>query len=336
MHDDLEQLSLDYEQTLETYRQLAEIRFKLLAFIPAISAAAITLLTQTSIDPWGKRALASLGFLVTLGIVLYDQRNTQFYNGAIGRAKHLEEELKLRRFERDRNMGLFGSRSDHGQRYLFLLPVQHDLGLALIYSPVFGGWAFAFIQGGWPTRGLLAATVGFGLFGLAFVQFLWHDGKPKRLNKYWNGSRELVQCDFKKNGKPRRLKAFVQRLREVRTMQRDEDMLRELNVRIGEAEHKGNKADKDFLAGVVAPVLAFRRANGAFTDRAIFLAGIKPSPCRETEIKSIEPMGRHSAVVTCEVSVIEEDRRTRFLNVRLFVKSDDSSWRLLGWTNEAI
>jgi hypothetical protein len=62
-----EWLSFDYEQTLETYRQLVEIRFKLLAFVPTISGGAIALLTQTRIERSEKLVLALLGLLVTLG-----------------------------------------------------------------------------------------------------------------------------------------------------------------------------------------------------------------------------------------------------------------------------
>jgi len=80
----------DYGHALDIYRQLAEIRFKLLAFVPTLSGAAVALLTEATIDRWEKVSLASLGFLVTLGIVIYDQRNTQFYNGAISRAQYIE------------------------------------------------------------------------------------------------------------------------------------------------------------------------------------------------------------------------------------------------------
>lgn len=41
----------DYEQTLQTYRQLVDIRFKLLAFVPAFSGSAVTLLTTAMIPP---------------------------------------------------------------------------------------------------------------------------------------------------------------------------------------------------------------------------------------------------------------------------------------------
>jgi hypothetical protein len=200
MRDQLELLKLDYEQTLQTYRQLAEIRFKLLAFVPTISGAAIALLTKATMERWEKVVLAGLGFLVTLGVILYDQRNTQFYNGAIGRAQHLEEELGLLAFEKDKNVGLFGSRMDHTKHYLFGLPVGHDLGLALIYSPVLGAWVYAAIRGGWPTHQIVAAVVGVVVAVLALIQFEWHNGKPERLNKAWRQSQETRRTQRKTRG----------------------------------------------------------------------------------------------------------------------------------------
>jgi hypothetical protein len=185
VNEQFEVLKLDYEQTLATYRQLTGIRFKLLAFVPAISGAAIAVLGQTNPDRWARFGFAVLGFFVTLGIVLYDQRNTQFYNGAMARAKHLERELRFKRFENDKNVGLFGSRRSHPKQYLFGLPVGHDLGLALVYSTVLGAWVFAAIEGGWPTKTVLAATLGIAVAVAALVQFQWHDGEPKSLTKAW-------------------------------------------------------------------------------------------------------------------------------------------------------
>jgi hypothetical protein len=172
----------DYGHTLETYRQLAEIRFKLLALVPAVSGAAVALLTKAAIDSWEKVALACVGLLVTLGIVLYDQRNTQFYNGAIGRAQHLEAELELDAFEGDEHPGLFGSRDDHAERRMLLLPVRHGLGLALVYSPVLGAWVFAAVQGGGgPTWAALVA--GAGAAALVFLQLEWNDGRARWLRR---------------------------------------------------------------------------------------------------------------------------------------------------------
>ena len=39
-------------------------------------------------------------------------------------------------------------------------------------------------------------------------------------------------------------------------------------------------------------------------------------------------------MVTCIVTVADGDERKRFHNVRLFVRSGEGEWRLLGWANE--
>jgi len=44
-----ERRKLDYEQAVDTYRQLADIRFKLLAFVPTLSGAAVALLSKTDL-----------------------------------------------------------------------------------------------------------------------------------------------------------------------------------------------------------------------------------------------------------------------------------------------
>lgn len=104
------------------------------------------------------------------------------------------------------------------------------------------------------------------------------------------------------------------------------DVLTELNLEIGVAESMG---DKEFLEKVLAPVLAFRRANGECIDRNIFLSAVKSGARRETEMESISLLGHNRAVVTCTVSMGDK----RFHNVRLFVLMDQD-WKLLGWANE--
>ncbi len=113
----------------------------------------------------------------------------------------------------------------------------------------------------------------------------------------------------------------------------DEQRLRQLNVRIGTAESEG---DREFLSNAVAPTLAFRRANGTYVDRDTFLNGIELSARRDTEIESIVQLGRDRAVVNCVVSLIDGNQIKRFHNVRLFVRSSDGEWRLLGWANEQV
>ena len=231
-----ERLKLDYEQTLATYRQFTEIRFKLLAFVPTLTGVAVALLTNATLDGSEQVALAGLGFFVTFGIVLYDQRNTQFYNGAIARAQYLENGLDLDRFENDQHRGLFGSRKDHRRRRLFGLPIGHDLGLAFIYSAALGAWAFAAVHGiSGATWTAMSAGAGVGL--LAFLQFEWLDGKPKWLSDW-------------------------------RERKMNEKSLASLNEMFGDAEVQ---RDEDFFHRVLADKLVFRRANGVRVGKEQFL-----------------------------------------------------------------
>jgi Domain of unknown function (DUF4440) len=116
-------------------------------------------------------------------------------------------------------------------------------------------------------------------------------------------------------------------------MQSDRDKLRDLNIRIGAAESAG---DKDFLAGVIAPKLAFRRANatGDCVDRDGFLKGVKESAERQTEIESINILSANRAIVTCLVTLKTDSIPNRFHNARLFIRDKDGQWKILGWANE--
>ena len=114
-------------------------------------------------------------------------------------------------------------------------------------------------------------------------------------------------------------------------MQNDRDELRSLNIDVGDAESAGKA---DFLAGVIAPKLAFRRANGDCVDRAEFLNAVKQGPERHTEIESMDILGPNRAIVTCLVTLNVDPAPSRFHNARLFVRDRDGRWNLLGWANE--
>jgi hypothetical protein len=304
-----EKLKLDYEQTLETYRQLADIRFKLLAFVPTLSGVAVALLTNARLDRSEKVALAGLGFFVTLGIVLYDQRNTQFYNGAITRAQYLEDNLKFEWFSTDAHRGLFGSRNDHGRRWLFGLPVGHDLGLAFIYSAVLGAWVFAAVQGGASGSTWAAVSAGGGVAALAFLQFEWLDGKPKRLRNWLR----------KRRGKM------------------DEQKLAGLNEEFGEAE---KRRDEGFFRQVLANELVFRRANGVRVDKERFLKDLRDEQNTYEYLvaEDVETIlfDNRTALVSLRVRAkgarAEDTFEGSFRNTRLFVKRR-GSWRCAVWFN---
>jgi Domain of unknown function (DUF4440) len=113
-------------------------------------------------------------------------------------------------------------------------------------------------------------------------------------------------------------------------MREDLRALEELNVQIGTAETAG---DRDRLDALLAPRLAFRRANGVIEDRGSYLATVAASGGRETEIEAIHLHGNR-AVVACIVTMRGPNGETkRFHNLRLFVR-EEAGWRLLGWANE--
>jgi len=113
-------------------------------------------------------------------------------------------------------------------------------------------------------------------------------------------------------------------------MQSDLEWLRSTNIEIGNAETQGNKA---FFEALLAPSLAFRRANGQVVDRPTFIVGLGPSAKRTTNIQSIKLLEHNRALVECTVTM-EADAK-RFHNIRLFVREGPSKpWTLLAWANE--
>lgn len=133
---------------------LTDVRFKLAAFVPALTGAAVALLTKSSLPWWSQSALALGGLVFVLGIVLYDLRNSQHYNSAVGRAEMLEQRLYLDTAEEDTHPGLFGSRNDTSRRmaesdrdWMFgILPVKHTPALAFIYSATLGAWLWSLLR----------------------------------------------------------------------------------------------------------------------------------------------------------------------------------------------
>jgi hypothetical protein len=148
-------LELEYGQINDNFRFLAEVRFKLLALVPAVGGAAIFVLAHAglqageALEPTNPELLVVLlvslfGFLATLGITLYDQRNSELYNALIHRAKWLEGQFGFAMapggLKKVSSGGQFNERPNKSRRLIF--QAGHDLALALIYGPLLGGWLF--------------------------------------------------------------------------------------------------------------------------------------------------------------------------------------------------
>jgi len=116
-------------------------------------------------------------------------------------------------------------------------------------------------------------------------------------------------------------------------MRNDLETLKDLNVQIRVAENQG---DREWLAGVIAPKLAFQRANPERTisNRDEYLDAVKPGAHGETQVESISLYGNR-AVVTCIVTLKTDSGDRRFHNIRLWIRNEEG-WKLLGWANEPL
>ena len=110
---------LDYEQTTQLLRTLTDIRFKLIAFVPTFAGASVGFFAHPR-PAVELLAIGVLGLVATLGIFLYELRNSQIYATAARRAKDLERQLQLS-----------GSGLD-----------AHDRGLSLVYGAALAGWSY--------------------------------------------------------------------------------------------------------------------------------------------------------------------------------------------------
>ncbi len=137
-----DRLRLDYDQTSELIRALMDVRFKLLAVVPTIAAAAVGLLgsARSAAD---LLAVGLLGVIATVGILLYDLRNTEILGATLRHVQALERLLGL-----DVARGMNGpdgvlSRFAPRQARLFgVLTVGQERALGLVYGAALGGWSY--------------------------------------------------------------------------------------------------------------------------------------------------------------------------------------------------
>lgn len=154
--EDHAHLELEYAQINDNFRFLADVRFKLLAFLPTLGGIAVFVLSGVGLQAGESSTPATperlvvvllislLGFLATLGVTLYDQRNSELYNALIHRAKHLERQFGVPGapggLKQVSSGGQFNERPKRARHLVF--PAGHDLALALIYGPLLGAWFF--------------------------------------------------------------------------------------------------------------------------------------------------------------------------------------------------
>jgi len=210
-----ELLLADYKMTSRYFFDLASVRFKLLTFLPTITGTIVGgLIGFTEPNPPLLAFVGAFGFVVTLGILFYDQRNTQIYDAMVIRAQSLEILLgfppltKHLAGESRARWRMGGAFLDRPERSLRLIPIPrcgrhlfrmwHDRGLALIYSAVLAGWTFALVVGAsgadpvsrdWLIRPIAyVAPAAVFLYFLALIHLYdalrnWHWGIQRGLRK---------------------------------------------------------------------------------------------------------------------------------------------------------
>jgi hypothetical protein len=213
---------IEYGQVNDNIRALADIRFKLLALLPPLGSVAVFLLSQAAVTREPEQSakpehydfalvllLSLMGFLATLGLTCYDQRNSELYDALIRRARALEGRMKL-------TAGQFSARPTRRRHLLFFLLMWHDLGLSLIYGTVLGAWFFPAVYSAlrllgyekeaafWPA--LPAALVMVSVF---VVELLRQDGA------WWN-LWEWMLCRMSPRRKTREGLNLLRALREIR------------------------------------------------------------------------------------------------------------------------
>jgi hypothetical protein len=176
-------LALDYAQTTELIRALSDVRFKLLAFVPTVCGAAVAFLSRAP-NAAELLAVGLIGLVATLGVVIYEVRNTQVYDYALYRAQALEAQLQqVSIFDPGRSGGLFSERPGRDLRILGLAVAGHDRGLALVYSAAIAGWSYLVAWGALHALGVSEPQKVGGLVGvvcgaLVLLEFLRINGRP--------------------------------------------------------------------------------------------------------------------------------------------------------------
>jgi hypothetical protein len=139
--DEDDRLRLDYAETTQLLRTLTDVRFKLLAFVPTIAGAAVAFVGHPQ-PAAGLLAVGALGLVATLGVLLYELRNSQVHDEALRRAAVLEQRLGLgSAADPARPGGLYSERPSAAMGFLGIT-VSRDRALALVYGAALAGWSY--------------------------------------------------------------------------------------------------------------------------------------------------------------------------------------------------
>ncbi|MGB7838978.1 MAG: hypothetical protein WBL40_12795 [Terrimicrobiaceae bacterium] len=124
-----------YEQTCTTWRMLVDVRFKLVALVPTLSLISLATVfgggdATKYFSPKLRLLFACLGLVVTLGLLIYELRNSQLHDDLISRGRKIEDELGV-------DTGVFRGRK------VAKGIIKHDHAIFLIYGAALVAWLAA-------------------------------------------------------------------------------------------------------------------------------------------------------------------------------------------------
>jgi hypothetical protein len=137
-----ERLRFDYDQTTQLIRALMDVRFRLLAVVPTIAGAAVGFLGS---HPAAAEllALGLLGLLATVGILLFDLRNTQISDMMLRHAQALERQLSVSAAPgANAANGVLSHAAPPNGRLFGIVTVEQKRATGLVYGAALGGWSY--------------------------------------------------------------------------------------------------------------------------------------------------------------------------------------------------
>jgi hypothetical protein len=156
-----ELLRLDYDRSVDMIKTLTDIRFKLLALVPTLTGAAIGLIRQPQ-SAAELLGVGAIGLTATIGILLYELRNTSLVLYAFERAAAAERALQLP------SGGLYARRPRS---------TTGDSSLSLVYGAALGGWSYLVAWGALRALDVGRPRLAGGIIGIivgaAVVVALW-------------------------------------------------------------------------------------------------------------------------------------------------------------------
>lgn len=125
-----------YSEVCSNWRALHDVRFKLLGLVPFVTIGILVVLlpssgSDTHISGWIAKLIPSVGLVVTLGLLIYETRNSELYNDLISRGRRIEAELGV-------NTGVFRGRPRPKREF-----INHSTAIWLIYGSAIVGWALS-------------------------------------------------------------------------------------------------------------------------------------------------------------------------------------------------